>query len=103
MTAIRKTSRVSPPTPPAPERPVRVMTFNLKAAHASEELGQATPAERERNLQAIAAFIKKANPDVVMLQEVEQNFARGGKYPMFERLQELLGATDGAMSGGPIG
>ena len=82
---------------------VRVMTFNIKAAHGVELLGDATPAERERNLRAIASYIERADPDVVLLQEVEQGYDRGGTYAMYDRLRELLHANDGAMSEPRIG
>jgi endonuclease/exonuclease/phosphatase family metal-dependent hydrolase len=66
------------PVCPAPERTLRVMTFNIR--HAAEA-----------SLGAIANVIKAEAPDIVGLQEVDYYLERSGNVYQSYRLGQLVG------------
>lgn len=82
---------------------IKVLTYNLKAAHGPEKLGKATPEERERNLCEVAAYVNRVDPDVALFQEVEQNRNRNGPYSMFDRLTRMTEASDAQFSDESLG
>lgn len=62
---------------------IKVMTYNV---HSCIPVGSSTP-----NPQGIADVIKEANPDVVMLQEIEVNTTNSGGIDQLAKLSELTG------------
>jgi endonuclease/exonuclease/phosphatase family metal-dependent hydrolase len=65
---------------PQPERELRVLTFNI---HHGETI------EGEMDLEAMAAVIRSARPDLVALQEVDVHTSRVGGISVVQELAEL--------------
>jgi endonuclease/exonuclease/phosphatase family metal-dependent hydrolase len=99
--------RARAPASPAPtgatmsfDGKARVMTLNLhKLIPASKSLKNSN--ESFKALKDVADFIKKQNPDVLVLQELDNDVtgpkAKSGVNKQLERLAKLVGATDSAM------
>lgn len=82
-----------------PLRPsLKVMTYNIGYA-SGEKNNLAVPLSREEvqlNLEQMAAEIKKANPDIVCMQEVDFGSQRTFSINQMEFLAHALGMTHGA-------
>jgi endonuclease/exonuclease/phosphatase family metal-dependent hydrolase len=81
------------------------MTWNLQAAHGGEELGTVPASERDANVHQLERAIASYDPDVVMLQEVENGYERNGKSNQWDMLRtdDRLGATDGVYGDDTLG
>ncbi len=96
----RRTTRQSPdrePRPPAAEAPrerFRLLTLNV--AHArrhGRHQALLTPPTLRRNLAAIAAVLRREEPDVVALQEADGPSAWSGSFDHVATLAELTGLS----------
>ena len=70
------------PTPPAGPPPIRVLTYNI---HHGEGI------DKKIDLERIAALIKKADADIVALQEVDRGVARTARRDLPAELAALTG------------
>jgi len=75
---------VAAPVVAGETRPLRVLTWNLQ--HGVGE-------DHKLDLQRIASVIRDAKPDLVALQEIDQNCRRSGKIDQAAELAKLTGLT----------
>lgn len=73
-------------------RRFRLVTLNIAHGRGLNPIQGTTTAERlRRNLRRIAALLRRINPDVVALQEIDQSSVWAGN---FDQLDYLLGHTE---------
>lgn len=84
---------------------LRVMSINIhQLVPDGLELGDA--GEREAALADVVRYVREVDPDVVLVQEVDDDRARPGKGGVSEqhaRLASLLGASDAAYAAATLG
>lgn len=86
---IADPSRGMPRPAHAAARPVTALTINVKAFQGSDG-GEVD----ERAYDAIAKYIKQADPDVIMLQELDQGTGRAHGQDTLAEIARRVGATD---------